>query len=225
MGRPSTYRPEGDGSIVATSAGVRDASQVGSFRLDSTETPEETTGYASVTDLLNGLAGKDYATGEGAVAQRYALDKGETVAFHAAVSSARAAAVGPDDPAGDEDPRPGGGPGRRRHAPRERPDRPAATLMRDAMRSTTTATRRRPVVRDVGARRWRRRHLPGLGLRWDAITAAQRRPGHALDHIRDFYDQNGPRYDQLHAGPMHTYAPGALYTRTGTGASSSRSTR
>ncbi len=60
---PSTYRPDGERSIVATSAGVRDASQVGSFRLDSTVTPEETTGYASVAELLKGLAGKEYAAG------------------------------------------------------------------------------------------------------------------------------------------------------------------
>ncbi|MEV0893929.1 trehalase family glycosidase [Promicromonospora sp. NPDC050262] len=213
---PSTYRPEGERSIVATSAGVRDASQVGSFRLDSTETPEETTGYANVAELLKGLAGKEYAAGEGAVAQRYALDKGETVAFHAAVSTEapeRSRLSTRDvtrildraEARADDDTLHGRG-----------PTGQAATYLRDAMS-----------LNDNWDEKYDRSFVMwGLGgggddiflgwdSAWDAITELSVDPATALDHIRDFYDQKGPRYDQLHAGPMHTYAAWRAYTRTG----------
>lgn len=213
---PSTYRPDGERSIVATSAGVRDASQVGSFRLDSTVTPEETTGYASVAELLKGLVGKEYAAGEGAVAQRYTLEAGETVAFHAAVSAEapeRSHLTTRDvtrildraEARADEDNLNGRG-----------PTGQAATYLRDAMS-----------LNDNWDEKYDRSFVMwGLGgggddiflgwdSAWDAITELSVDPATALDHIRDFYDQKGPRYDQLHAGPMHTYAAWRAYTRTG----------
>ncbi|MEO3778904.1 hypothetical protein ABGB16_19050 [Micromonospora sp. B11E3] len=55
----------------------------------------------------------------------------------------------------------------------------------------------------------------GWDSAWDGITALSLDPALALDHIRDFYDQGGPRYDQLHAGPMHAYLAWRAYTRTG----------
>ncbi|MTD13249.1 Bacterial alpha-L-rhamnosidase [Nakamurella sp. YIM 132087] len=213
---PSSYLPDGDRSIVGTSAGVRDAAVTGHFRLDTTQLPDATAGYAGVPDMLAGMVGKPANAGTGAFTQRFELTKGETVTFRAQVgdSPTPARRLGQAEilrildkarAAADTGTLHGSG-----------PTGQAATYLRDAMSLNENWDEKY----DRSFIMW------GLGgggddiflgwdSGWDAITATNVDPATALDHIRDFYDQGGPRYDQLNAGPMHAYAAWRAYTRTG----------
>ncbi len=213
---PSSYTQDGAAGIVATSTGIRDANVTGNFRLDSTRTPDSVATYASVAEMNKGLVGKAAQAGDGVIAQKYTLAQGETVAFHAQTSTA---ALAPERmstsavtkvldharTAADDGTIHGQG-----------PTGQAATYMRDAM-----------ALNDNWDEKYDRSFVMwgwggggddiflGWDSGWDAITELSVDPATALDHIRDFYDQGGPRYDQLNAGPMHAYAAWRAYTRTG----------
>ena len=138
---PSTYEHDGARSIVGQSKGLRDASKTGHFRLDTTQTPDSTAGWATVKDMLAGMVGKPAATGDGTAAQRFELSKGETVTFRAEVSD-RATKADPLSSKeilrtldrarakADDNQLHGNG-----------PIGQATTYMRDAMTSTRTMTR------------------------------------------------------------------------------------
>ncbi len=213
---PSTYEHDGARSIVGQSKGLRDASKTGHFRLDTTQTPDSTAGWATVKDMLAGMVGKPAATGNGTAAQRFELSKGETVTFRAEVSD-RATKADPLSSKeilrtldrarakADDNQLHGNG-----------PIGQATTYMRDAMSLNENYDEkfdRSFIMWGLGG--GGDDIFKGWDSGWDGITAASVDPATALDHARDLYDQGGPRYDQLNAGPMHAYEAWRLYTRTG----------
>ena len=82
---PSTYGLV-DGNIVGTAPGLQDPNQTGHFRLVPNEKPDSAASYATPKDMVTAVQGGTGAPGSGAVALRYALDKGETVTFSAEVA-------------------------------------------------------------------------------------------------------------------------------------------
>lgn len=213
---PSRYAVEGDRSLVGSSAGLVDAGTTGHLRVDATSPADRAASWATLKDMLNAMAGKTAAAGEGAAAMKFQLDADETVTFTARMgdedmpAAARtheqtAALLADARSRVDEGSVDGTG----------RVGR-ASTFMRDAMSLNANYDEkfnRSFVMWGLGG--GGDDIFKGWDSAWDGITATSVDPALALDHIRDFYDQGGPRYDQLHAGPMHAYLAWRSFTRTG----------
>jgi hypothetical protein len=213
---PSTYEVTGPGSLAGTTRGLTDEDQTAHFRVDADHAADGARSYATLKDMINAMGGKNATDGTAAAALHYELDAGDTLTFTARM--------------GDETLPPA------RRTPEEvtelldrartRVDKvsvsgsgPLGEII-DAMRDAMALNANYDEKFNRSFMMW------GLGgggddifkgwdSAWDAITAAQLDPALALDHIRDFYAQGGPRYDQLHAGPMHAYAAWRVYQRTG----------
>ena len=214
---PSTYAVDGPASLTGTSAGVRDTSRTGHFRVDTDAPADASASWATLKDMLAGMVGKTAAPGQGAAALRYELTKGETVTFTAHLGDTP---VPPATRTKDQtlaliaearthvDDRSVSGTGQVGRA---------ATFMRDAMALNANYDEkydRSFVMWGLGG--GGDDIFKGWDSGWDGITAGSLDPALAVDHIRDFYDQGGgPRYDQLNAGPMHAYLAWRTYTRTG----------
>lgn len=213
---PSSYAVAGPAALTGTTTGLRDTSRTAHFRIDADRAAEDGRGYASIKDMVNAMGGKAATDGTAAAALHYELDAGDTLTFTARMDETAPAAV--------------------RRTPAEVTDlldRARARVDKvsvngsgplgdtiDAMRDAMALNANYDEKFDRSFVMW------GLGgggddifkgwdSAWDAITAAQLDPSLALDHVRDLYDQGGPRYDQLHAGPMHAYAAWRVYQRTG----------
>lgn len=213
---PSSYEVAGPASLTGTTTGLRDASRTAHFRIDADRRAVDGRAYASLKDMVNAMGGKAAAEGTAAAALHYELDAGETLTFTARMDE--------DEPA----------PVRRTaeevvdllDRARSRVDKVSVSgsgplgdtidAMRDAMALNANYDEkfdRSFVMWGLGG--GGDDIFKGWDSAWDAITAAQLDPALALDHVRDLYDQGGPRYDQLHAGPMHAYAAWRVYQRTG----------
>lgn len=213
---PSTYAVAGSRALTGTTTGLRDPDRTAHLRVDADRAPDEAAAYASLKDMTTAMTGKPAAGGDQAAAMRFELDAGETVTFTAAM--------------GERAPRSAGRSTREVERILDRAearvddvsvhgDGPLGETV-DAMRDAMALNANYDEKFDRSFVMW------GLGgggddifkgwdSAWDAITAAQLDPALALDHVRDLYDQGGPRYDQLHAGPMHAYAAWRVYQRTG----------
>jgi hypothetical protein len=214
---PSTYAVDGPSSLTGSSAGIRDASRTGYFRVDTDAPSDASASWATVKDMVAGMVGKPAAAGQGAAALRYELSRGETVTFTAHLGDSpvpQATRTKEETLAFIADARAhvddgsvhgSGEVGR------------AATFMRDAMALNANYDEkydRSFVMWGLGG--GGDDIFKGWDSGWDGITAGSLDPALGLDHVRDFYDQNGgPRYDQLNAGPMHAYLAWRTYTRTG----------
>jgi hypothetical protein len=213
---PSSYQVAGPAALTGTTTGLRNTGRTAHFRIDADRPAHDARSYASLKDMTNAMAGKAAADGTAAAALRYELDAGETLTFTARMDDdAPAPAVRTPEEVVDLLDR-----------ARSRVDKVSVSgsgplgdtidAMRDAMALNANYDEkfdRSFVMWGLGG--GGDDIFKGWDSAWDAITAAQLDPALALDHVRDLYDQGGPRYDQLHAGPMHAYAAWRVYQRTG----------
>lgn len=213
---PSSYEVDGGDALVGTTSGLVDTDRTAHFRIDADRAAEDARSFASLKDMVNAMGGKPAAGGRAAAALHYELDAGETLTFTARMGDEPLSALRrtPEDVQDLLD------------RAKARVDKvsvhgsgPLGSVI-DAMRDAMALNANYDEKFNRSFVMW------GLGgggddifkgwdSAWDAITAAQLDPALALDHIRDLYDQGGPRYDQLHAGPMHAYAAWRVYQRTG----------
>ena len=213
---PSTYDVAGPASLSGATTGLVDQARTAHFRLDADRGAEDARAYASVKDMVNAMGGKPAADGTAASALHYELDAGQTLTFTARTGDRELAPA--RRTAREVD--------RLLDRARSRVDEVSVSgsgplgdvidAMRDAMALNANYDEkfnRSFVMWGLGG--GGDDIFKGWDSAWDAITAAQLDPALALDHVRDLYDQGGPRYDQLHAGPMHAYAAWRVFQRTG----------
>ncbi|MEU2200659.1 trehalase family glycosidase [Isoptericola sp. NPDC019482] len=207
-----------DGGVRATGAGLDDPSEVGHFALLPTQAPDDAGAYASEDDLVAAMEGKEGAAGDAAAALRYDLEEGETITFTTSVAdeppadrASRGSILGTLARArakADDGTLSGSGPAGR-----------AATAMRSAMALNTNydeQSRQSFLVWGWGRGGAENDSIfTGWDSAWDAITALTVDPDLARQHERVLFASGGPRYDQLHAGPMHAYAVKRIYDATG----------
>lgn len=213
---PSSYTVGGPRSLLGTTTGLVDTNREAHFRVDADLEAEGGRSYASVKDMVSAMGAKAASDGTAAAALHYELNAGDTLTFTARMG----------DEALPETPRTS-------EQVTDLLERAEARVndvsvsgsgplgsvidgMRDAMALNTNYDEkfnRSFVMWGLGG--GGDDIFKGWDSAWDAITAAQLDPALALDHVRDLYDQGGPRYDQLHAGPMHAYAAWRVYQRTG----------
>lgn len=217
-GEPGTYRVA-DGGVRASAAGLDDAATTGHFALLPSQRPDDAAAYASVDDMVAAMEGEEEgAPGDAAAALRYTLDAGETVTFTAGVDDERPEA-GPGhekildlldraEAHADDGTVSGSGPAGR-----------AATAMRTAMALNTNydeVSRQSFLVWGWGRGGAENDSIfTGWDSAWDAITAITVDPALAQQHERVLFASGGPRYDQLHSGPMHAYAVKRIHAATG----------
>ncbi|SCL28502.1 alpha-L-rhamnosidase [Micromonospora pallida] len=213
---PSRYVVAGDRAMTGTTTGLTDPDRQAHLRVDTSVPADSSASYASLKAMLDAMVGKNGAAGDGAAAMRWELDRDETVTFTARMGDATLAASSRsqaealailtqarsrvNDGSVDGD----GSVGQ------------TSTYMRDAMALNANYDEkfnRSFVMWGLGG--GGDDIFKGWDSAWDGITALSLDPALALDHIRDFYDQGGARYDQLHAGPMHAYLAWRAYVRTG----------
>ncbi|MFJ3405059.1 amylo-alpha-1,6-glucosidase [Promicromonospora sp. NPDC090134] len=224
-GEPSSYRVT-DRGIRASSPGLDDPDLTGHFALTPTRRPDSGASYASVSDLVAGMQGGDAAPGSAAAALRYTLDEDETITFTSTVSDAPASAEASTAATGQA------GQGAILAAlARARARADAGTLSGSGPAGrSATAMRTAMGLNANYDERFRQRFLvwgwgrggaendtifTGWDSAWDAIIALTVDPELAQEHERDLFDAGGPRYDQLHSGPMHAYAVKRIYSATG----------
>ncbi|HEY9410025.1 MAG TPA: trehalase family glycosidase [Jiangellaceae bacterium] len=215
---PSSYHVAGDG-IRASSPGLDDPDLTGHFALTPTQRPDAGGAYASMDDLVAAMEGEPAEPGEAAAALRYSLDADETITFTTSVSGApRATAAAPRgeilaaldraEARADRGTLSGSGPAGR-----------SATAMRSgiALNANYDETHRnRFLVWGWGRGGAENDNIfTGWDSAWDAIIALTVDPELARQHEKDIFDAGGPRYDQLHSGPMHAYAVKRIYAATG----------
>jgi hypothetical protein len=215
---PGTYQVTDQG-IRASGAGVDDPGKTGHFALTPTERPDSGASYASEDDLVAAMEGEESAPGQAAAALRYTLDANETVTFTSTVSGAPVetaetsereilAVLDRAEARADVGTFSGTGPAGR-----------AATVMRSAI--ALNANYDETFKRSFLVWGWGRGGaendtiFTGWDSAWDAIIALTVDPGLAREHERDLFDVGGPRYDQLHSGPMHAYAVKRIHAATG----------
>ncbi|MFI2101801.1 amylo-alpha-1,6-glucosidase [Isoptericola sp. NPDC019693] len=207
-----------DGAIRATGAGLDDPDEVGHFALLPTQAPDDAAAYASEDDLVAAMEGEEAAAGDAAAALRYSLEEGETITFTTSVDDqpptarpGRSSILGTLARArakADHGTLSGSGPAGR-----------AATAMRSAMALNANYDERSRQSFLVWG--WGRGGaendsiFTGWDSAWDAITALTVDPDLARQHERVLFASGGPRYDQLHAGPMHAYAVMRIFDATG----------
>ncbi|GAB2496265.1 hypothetical protein GCM10027063_39190 [Promicromonospora xylanilytica] len=215
---PGTYQVTDEG-IRASGAGVEDPEQTGHFALTPTERPDSGASYASEDDLVAAMEGEQAAPGQAAAALRYTLDANETVTFTSTVSGAPVPAGATDEreilavldraeARADVGTLSGEGPAGR-----------AATVMRSAiaLNANYDETFRHSFLVWGWGRGGAENDtiFTGWDSAWDAIIALTVDPELAREHERDLFDVGGPRYDQLHSGPMHAYAVKRIHAATG----------
>ncbi|WP_406104288.1 amylo-alpha-1,6-glucosidase [Micromonospora globbae] len=213
---PSRYVVAGERTMTGTTTGLTDPGRRAHLRVDTDAPADSGASYASLKDMLNAMVGKSGAAGDAAAALRWELDRDETVTFTARMGDTEMAPSGRSQAEAlailaqarsrvDDGSVDGSGPVGQ-----------TTTYMRDAMALNANYDekfRRSFVMWGLGG--GGDDIFKGWDSAWDGITALSLDPALALDHIRDFYDQGGPRYDQLHAGPMHAYLAWRAYVRTG----------
>lgn len=215
---PGTYQVTDQG-IRASGAGVDDPEQTGHFALTPTQRPDSGASYASEDDLVAAMEGEQAASGQAAAALRYTLDANETVTFTSTVSGAPVPAAETDEreilavldraeARADVGTLSGEGPAGR-----------AATVMRSAiaLNANYDETFRNSFLVWGWGRGGAENDtiFTGWDSAWDAIIALTVDPELAREHERDLFDVGGPRYDQLHSGPMHAYAVKRIHAATG----------
>lgn len=215
---PGDYQVTDQG-IRANGAGVEDPEETGHFALTPTRRPDSGASYASEDDLVAAMEGEPGAPGSAAAALRYTLDANETVTFTSTVSGAPVPARRTDqrqilalldraEARANVGTLSGEGPAGR-----------AATAMRSAiaLNANYDETHRRSFLVWGWGRGGAENDtiFTGWDSAWDAIIALTVDPGLAREHERDLFDTGGPRYDQLHSGPMHAYAVKRIHAATG----------
>ncbi|GAA1708350.1 hypothetical protein GCM10009809_00740 [Isoptericola hypogeus] len=217
-GEESSYEVTDDGGIRASGAGLDDPAAVGHFALTPSQRPDDGAAYASVDDMVAAMEGEEGATGDAAAALRYTLEEDETITFTTSVSDEPPAAhprhgtilgtLARARARADDGTLSGSGPAGR-----------AATAMRTAMALNANydeASRQSFLVWGWGRGGAENDHIfTGWDSAWDAITALTVDPELARQHERVLFASGGPRYDQLHAGPMHAYAVRRIHAATG----------
>jgi hypothetical protein len=215
---PGTYEVTEDG-IRASGVGLDDPATTSHFAITPSARPDSGASYASEDDMVEAMKGEPGASGTAAAALRYTLDKDETLTFTSTVSGepVTADATGEADilaslnraeARADLGTLSGSGAAGR-----------AATVMRSAM--ALNANYDETFKRSFLVWGWGRGGaendsiFTGWDSAWDAIIALTVDPGLAREHERELFDVGGPRYDQLHAGPMHAYAVKRIHAATG----------
>lgn len=228
-GEPSSYRVT-DGGIRASSPGLDDPDVTGHFALTPTRRPDAGAAYASISDLVAGMQGGDAAPGSAAAALRYTLDRDETVTFTSTVSGEAADDAATGTASSTATTRTGHGEILAAIA-RARARADVGTLSGSGPAGRSATAMRSAIALNANYdERFRQRFLvwgwgrggaendtifTGWDSAWDALVALTVDPELAREHERDLFDTGGPRYDQLHAGPMHAYAVKRIYGSTG----------
>lgn len=215
---PGTYEVTDQG-IRASGAGVEDPARTSHFALTPSTRPDSGASYASEDDMVAAMKGESGASGAAAAALRYTLDANETLTFTSTVSGEQVTSGGASESEmlasldraevrADIGTLSGQGAAGR-----------AATVMRSAM--ALNANYDETFKRSFLVWGWGRGGaendsiFTGWDSAWDAIIALTVDPGLAREHERELFAVGGPRYDQLHAGPMHAYAVKRINAATG----------
>ncbi|MEN5075931.1 trehalase family glycosidase [Isoptericola cucumis] len=217
-GEENSYEVTADG-VRATGTGLDDPSVTGHFALLPSQAPDDGAAYASVDDMVETMEGEATgAGGDAAAALRYSLEEDETITFTTSVSD-EAPSSGPShrsilrtldraEHRADDGTVSGSGPIGR-----------SATAMRSAMALNANydeASRQSFLVWGWGRGGAENDTIfTGWDSAWDAITALTVDPELARQHERVLFASGGPRYDQLHSGPMHAYAVHRILAATG----------